>query len=77
MIMIHDDLALFRQRPITGRYQEIDIFGSQTGIVALLTKDDACQGATRLTWRPLSGRSVVELRARAAMYREMAATART
>ncbi len=64
--------------PTSGSYQELNVFGSPTGRVALVAKGNELPIAPRgFTWRPLSERSIAELRAQAAEYRRMAGTART
>jgi hypothetical protein len=64
--------------PCSGAYEELNVFGTATGRVAVVAKDEALPSAARgFSWRPLSERSSAELRARAAEYRRMAATART
>jgi hypothetical protein len=64
--------------PHSGGYEELNVFGTPTGRIEAVARDDALPTAARgFTWRPLSGYSAAELRARAATYRRMAATATT
>ena len=64
--------------PSAAAYEELNIFGTPTGRIAVLAKDETFPPAARgFRWRPLSDHSVAELRARAAEYRRMAQTART
>jgi hypothetical protein len=64
--------------PQTNVYEELNVFGSRTGKIALLEKGVALPSAPRgFRWRPLAELSVAELRARAAECRRMAATATT
>ena len=64
--------------PCSGVYEELNVFGSPTGRVAVVAKDEEFPAAGRgFTWRPLANHSVAELRARAAEYRLLAQTART
>lgn len=61
-----------------GIYEQLNVFGTPTGILAAVDEGDGLPDAPRgFTWRPLSELSSAELRARAAEYRRMAATART
>jgi hypothetical protein len=62
----------------SGAYEELNVFGTPTGRVEVVAKDEELPDAARgFSWRPLSEHSVAELRARAAEYRRMAQTART
>ena len=62
--------------PGSGEYEELNVFGSPTGRVAAVVKDEELPTAPRgFTWRPLAELSIDELRARAADYRRMAGTA--
>jgi len=64
--------------PRSGVYEELNVFGTRTGRVVVVAKDEEFPAAARgFSWRPLSERSVAELRARAAEYRRLAETART
>lgn len=64
--------------PDAGEFEELNVFGTPTGRVATLAKDDPFPVTARgFTWRPLAEHSVDELRARAAEYRRMAGTATT
>lgn len=77
-IMPIDDYHPLSRAPHTGPFEELNIFGVPTGIVAFVTKGEPLPGAPRgFMWRPLGGLSVAELRQRAEQYRSMAATART
>ncbi len=64
--------------PSTGEYEELNIFGTPTGRVAVVEKDEELPDAARgFSWRPLGDRPVAEIRASAAEYRRMAETAKT
>jgi hypothetical protein len=64
--------------PIAGPYEELNIFGTRTGRMVVVSEGEEFPSAPRgYRWRPLSDLSVAELRARAAQYRLMASTART
>ena len=64
--------------PRAGVYEELNVFGTPTGRLAVVAKDEEFPDAARgFTWRPLAEHSVAELRALAAKYRRMAQTART
>jgi len=64
--------------PGAGEFEELNVFGTPTGRIVTVAKDDPLPGAPRaFTWRPLAEHSVDELRARAAEYRRMAGTATT
>jgi len=64
--------------PHTGFFEEFNVFGTETGAVVFVNEGEALPGAPRgFTWRPIRSLSLVELRERAAHYRQMAATART
>jgi hypothetical protein len=62
----------------SGGYEEPNAPGVRTGRIIMVEEGDDFPGTPRgYSWRPLSERSVAELRAKAAEYRQMAATART
>jgi hypothetical protein len=64
--------------PASGEYEELNVFGTPTGRVAVVEKDEELPGAARaFSWRRLGDRPVAEIRASAAEYRRMAETART
>lgn len=64
--------------PDVGEYEELNVFGTQTGRVAVVEKDEELPAAARgFSWRALGDRSIAEIRASAAEYRNMAETART
>lgn len=64
--------------PSSGEYEELNVFGTPTGRIAELAKDEQLPGSPRgYTWRPVARLSVAELRNRAAEYRRIAETART
>jgi hypothetical protein len=64
--------------PSAGEYEELNVFGTPTGRVAVMEKDEELPYAARgFSWRALGDRSVAEIRASAAEYRRMAKTART
>jgi len=64
--------------PNAGAYEELNVFGTPTGKVAVVSKDEEFPAAARgFTWRHLGEQSPAELRARAAEYRRMAQTAKT
>jgi len=64
--------------PYSGVFEELNIFGTPTGRVAVTAKDERLPASARgFTWRPLAQHSVAELRTRAADYRRMAETATT
>lgn len=76
--MKSDKLDPHSAAPHTGLFEELNIFGSPTGLAAFVTKGDMLPAAPRgFVWRPLQTLSSAELRERAEQYREMAATART
>ena len=67
-----------RAPPVADSHEDPNIFGNPTGRLILADKDDELPAAPRgLSLRPLSKLSAAELRARAAEYRQMAATATT
>jgi hypothetical protein len=76
-------MALFEHQPGgpapgTGEYEELNVFGTPTGRVAVVDKDEELPEAARgFSWRALGDRPVAEIRANAAEYRRMAETART
>jgi hypothetical protein len=64
--------------PLPGHYEELNIFGTPTGRIAMVGAGDNLPDAPRgFVWRSLSIRAPGELRARAEEYRRMADTART
>ena len=64
--------------PRAGDYEALNVFGTPTGQIATVAKDEKLPAAPRgFTWRPLGEHSAAELRQRAAEYRHMADTART
>ncbi len=64
--------------PHSGLFEEINIFGAPTGVTTFREAGEPFPGAPRgFAWRPLAELSISQLRARAARYREMAATATT
>ena len=76
--MIPTEYQPGERAPAAGDYEELNVFGSWTGKVALLAAGDPFPASARgFTWRPLAARSAAELRAHAAEYRRMAAAART
>ena len=76
--MTRDEYLPLSPAPHTGIFEELDVFGSPTGVVAFVNKGELLPGAPRsFTWRPLRELSLAELRARATEYREMAQAART
>jgi hypothetical protein len=59
-------------------YEELNVFGAATGKVIISVPGESFPGAPRgFSWRALAELSVAELRAKAAQYRVMAATATT
>jgi hypothetical protein len=59
-----------------GVYEELNVFGTPTGRLALMAAGDQIPAAPRgFRWRPLSELRVAELRALAARYWSMGATA--
>jgi hypothetical protein len=67
------------ERPASpGIYEELNVFGTPTGRLVLAATDGELPDVPRgFTWRPLSERSLAEVRARAEEFRRMAETART
>ncbi len=64
--------------PVVDTDEELNIFGNPTDRLVWAEQDDELPVASRgFSWRPLSKLSVAELRARAAEYRRMAASATT
>lgn len=64
--------------PASGQYEELNVFGSQTGQVVVVLADEDFPPAPRgFTWRRLTERPPAELLAQAATYRGMAANAAT
>ncbi|HTV27167.1 MAG TPA: hypothetical protein VMF32_05255, partial [Xanthobacteraceae bacterium] len=64
--------------PNSGEYEELNVFGTPTGRIAVVAKDEKLPAAGRgFTWRSLAEHTVAELRERAAEYRCMAETAMT
>ena len=64
--------------PTTGGYEELNVFGTRTGKLILVTEGDALPRAPRgFTWRPLDQRSASELQQAVVEYRRLAATATT
>lgn len=62
--------------PVTGYYAEMNLFGSPTENTIFVEQgDDLPPGPRGYTWRPVRTLPASELRARAAKYRSMAATA--
>jgi hypothetical protein len=67
-----------KRAPVAGDYQELSALGTPTGKLALMTEGEPLPPAPRgFSWRLLSQRSAAELRAEAAKYRRMAASATT
>jgi hypothetical protein len=59
-------------------YEELSAFGAPTGRLVLAAKDEGLPDLPPgFSWRPLSERSVAEIRARAEEFRRMAGTATT
>jgi len=59
-------------------YEELGAFGAPTGRLVLAAKDDGLPDLPcGFSWRPLSERSLPEIRARAEEFRRMAETATT
>jgi len=76
--MVSGEFQPGSQAPHDGLYQELNVFGVPTGKMEFMTEGEKFPGAPRgFTWRPLSQLTVAELRAKAAEYRRMAATATT
>ena len=64
--------------PGPGEYEDLNVFGTPTGRISVVEKDEGLPAAARgFSWRPLGDRPVAEIRASAAEYRLMAGTART
>lgn len=64
--------------PDTGEYEELNVFGTPTGRIAAVEKDEQLPATARgFSWRPLRDRPVAEIRASATEYRRIAETART
>ena len=64
--------------PDAGPYEELNVFGTQTGKVIVVQEGETFPAAPRgFSWRSLSALSVAELRERAAHFRAMAGTATT
>lgn len=76
--MRRNELEPYVLAPCSGLFEELNIFGTPTGIMTARDEGEPLPGAPRgFRWRPLAELSVPELRARAAHYRDMAATATT
>jgi|SRR5580698_1333466 hypothetical protein len=76
--MTFNDYPPGAKAPVTGPYEELNVFGASTGKVVEIQQDEALPSAPRgFTWRPLRQRSPTELREMAQEYRRMAATATT
>lgn len=76
--MTSDDHRPGERAPSAGLYRELNVFGSPTGKMALMTEGNQLPDSPRgFTWRRLSEQSATELRAQAVEYRRMAATATT
>jgi hypothetical protein len=76
--MKRNDLEPGEPVPQAGVYQECNVFGTPTGAIAVMNDGEQLPAAPRgFTWRPLSGQSAAELRAKAVEYRQMAASATT
>jgi hypothetical protein len=59
-------------------YEELGVSGAPTGRLLLAAKDEGLPAVPRgFSWRPLSERSLAEVRARADEFRRMAKTATT
>jgi hypothetical protein len=72
------DLPPGASAPASGPYEELNVFGAPTGNTVFVLEGEKLPASARgFTWRPLADRPVAELRARAARYRAMAATATT
>jgi len=64
--------------PSSDAFEELNVFGTPTGRVAVVTKGEKLPDSARgFTWRSLGQCSSAELRARAAEYRHIADTAKT
>jgi len=64
--------------PGNGEYEELNVFGTPTGRIVVVAKDEELPATARgFSWRPLGERTIAEIRASAAEYRRMAETART
>ena len=64
--------------PEAGSYEELNVFGTRTGQVIVMTSGETFPATPRgFSWRPLSALSVTQLRERASEYRAMARTATT
>ena len=76
--MAFNDLPPGASAPASGLYEELNVFGTPTGnTIFVLDGEKLPTSARGFTWRPFANRSVAELRARAARYRAMAASATT
>lgn len=77
-MMVYTEYLPGDRAPGSGEYEELNVFGTPTGRVAAVAKDEELPAAPRgFTWRPLAEHSIDELRARAAEDRRMAGTATT
>ena len=62
--------------PDGGPYEELNVFGTRTGKVIVVSEGETLPAAPRgFSWRSLSALSVAELRERASHFRAMAGTA--
>lgn len=76
--MARDEFEPLSLVPHSGLFEEINVFGTATGVMTFGDKGERLPGAPRgFKWRPLAELSISELRTRAAQHREMAATATT
>ena len=74
----HDYYIPLSPAPDEGLFEELNVFGTPTGVVAFVTGGEALPGAPRgFTWRSIKTLSVKQLQARAAELRTMAAGATT
>jgi hypothetical protein len=82
MIANHNEHAPGTPAPETGRYEELNVLGTATGVVVERDQGEMLPSLPRgFTWRQvprsrLSDLGAADLMARAAEYRQMAATAR-
>ncbi len=64
--------------PRSGLFEEVNVLGTPTGVITVQDEGEPFPGAPRgFMWRPLAELSASHLRAQAARYRRMAATATT
>jgi hypothetical protein len=76
--MARDEFQPGEPVPQSGPYEQLNVFGTPVGREIIVMQGETFPAGPRgFTWRRLSSLTAAELRARAAQYRQMAATATT